>query len=522
MAEGPNPPHTAGPAGLRGDIDGFFGLFVDNLLQLLVIAVLCPIVTGLSSAFVVSTILPGAAVSILVGNLWYARMARRLADTEGREDVTALPYGINTPSVFAFIFLVMGPVFSASGDPVLAWQVGLVACALSGLIELAGAWCGDWLRRNTPRAALLSALAGIAITFISMGFVFQLFASPLVAVVPMMIIVVTYASGVRLPLGAPAGLAAILAGAAIAWVLDLSGIRAFPDPAPVTAGLYLPLPVVGDIWSGLGATIVPYLSVIVPMGLFNVIGSLQNLDSAEAAGDRFETRPALLANGAGTLLAAGLGSPFPTTIYIGHPGWKAMGAGRRYSTWNGIAVFLLCLTGGISAVLHVIPMEAMLGILLWIGVVMTAQAFGQSPVRHGIAVAIGLIPALAGWALLLIETTLRAAGSNLAVVLDSFGGDLHIRGVIALSQGFLLSSLVIAAITAHSIDRRFRSAAGWAVAGAVLSLVGLIHAWQPTLYGIANLFGVWAAPEFAAAYGLTAVFLMVLALREPDGSGAVD
>jgi AGZA family xanthine/uracil permease-like MFS transporter len=32
---------------VRGDIDGFFGLFVDNLLQLMLIAVLCGQVCGL-------------------------------------------------------------------------------------------------------------------------------------------------------------------------------------------------------------------------------------------------------------------------------------------------------------------------------------------------------------------------------------------------------------------------------------------------------------------------------------------
>ena len=70
----------------------------------------------------------------------------------------------------------------------------------------------------------------------------------------------------------------------------------------------------------------PYLEVIVPMGLFNVIGSLQNLESAEAAGDRYCTRSSLLANVIGTLAAAAFGRPFPTTLYISHPGWKAMGA----------------------------------------------------------------------------------------------------------------------------------------------------------------------------------------------------
>jgi AGZA family xanthine/uracil permease-like MFS transporter len=63
-------------------------------------------------------------------------------------------------------------------------HAGLFACLLNGLMEIAGAFVGDQVRRVTPRAGLLSSLAGIAITFIAMGFVFQIFASPAVALVP--------------------------------------------------------------------------------------------------------------------------------------------------------------------------------------------------------------------------------------------------------------------------------------------------------------------------------------------------
>src|SRR5574337_1687002 len=202
---------------VRGDIDGFFGLFIDNLLQLMVIAVLGRLVSGLPPELITGRILPGAAVSILIGNLLYAWQARRLMRESGRTDVTALPYGINTPSLLAFLFLIMGPVYQETGNPTLAWQAGLLACLLSGIMETAGAFIGDWLRRHTPRAALLSALAGVAITFIAMGFIFQIFASPAIAILPMMMILVAYASRIRMPLGLPGGFLAVLTGIALAW-----------------------------------------------------------------------------------------------------------------------------------------------------------------------------------------------------------------------------------------------------------------------------------------------------------------
>ena len=487
----------------RGDIDGFFGLFIDNLLQLMVIYVLCQAVCGFDAAFVTGTILPGAAVSILIGNLFYAWQAGRVMEREGRDDVTALPYGINTPSVFAFIFLVMAPVYRqyVGEDPekarTLAWQAGLFACFCSGVMETAGAFVGDWLRRVTPRAALLSALAGIAITFIAMGFIFQLFATPAIALLPMLLILFTYAGKVKLPLGLPGGLVAVLAGVALAWGFRAMGWEFWTPTEASALSVNLPKPVPGDVFALLAdAEGWKYMAVIVPMGLFNIIGSLQNLESAEAAGDRFATRPSLLANGIGTLAAACFGSAFPTTIYIGHPGWKAMGARAWYSVINGAVVTVLCFAGAMTLVLSVVPLEATLGILLWIGIVMAGQAFAEVPKRHAIAVAIGLIPALAGWALLLIETSIRAAtaspdmpgGKALLDVAPNFGQDLYIHGVIALNQGFLITSTIFAAMLVFVVERKFLTAAMWISAAAVLSFVGVIHGYELTASGVTNRF----------------------------------
>jgi AGZA family xanthine/uracil permease-like MFS transporter len=497
---------------VRGDIDGFFGLFIDNLLQLMVIAVLGRAVCGFPPDLINERILPGAAVSILVGNLFYAWQARRLAQRLGRDDVTALPYGINTPSVVAYIFLIMGPIYQDTKNATLAWQAGLFACFLSGVMETLGAFVGDWLRRHTPRAALLSALAGIAITFIAMGFVFQIFATPSIALLPMMLILLTYASRIRLPLGLPGGLLAVVVGTLFAWGLRWLGLPYFqPLTEPYTLDVYFFRPAFTELFSFFASPLGwKYMAVIFPMGLFNVIGSLQNLESAEAAGDRFETRPSLLANGIGSLCAACFGSAFPTTIYIGHPGWKAMGARVGYSIVNGLVITGLCLVGGVTLVLKVVPLEATLGILLWIGLIITAQAFQETPKRHALAVAVGLIPSLAAWALVLVDTAVRKAGGGLYEVAPKFGADLFIYGIIALSQGFILTAMVLAAILAFIIDRDFFKAGVWALAAAVLSAVGLMHAYDLTSLGVQNKFGWFVAPQFAFGYALAAGMLIAL------------
>lgn len=506
------------PFFVRGDLDGFFGLFIDNLLQLMLIMVLGQLVCGFTPELLVGRILPAAALSILVGNVFYGWQARQLMLRTGRGDVTALPYGINTPSLLAFVFLIMGPVYQQTKDADTAWRAGLFACLMSGVMELLGAFAADWLRRHTPRAALLSALAGVALTFISMGFIFQIFASPLIALLPMVLILVTYASKARLPLGLPGGLMAVLVGVALAWGAKAMGLPSFaPPPEPYRFALYLPWPALRELFALFGHTDGwAFMAVIFPMGLFNVIGSLQNLESAEAAGDRYETKPSLVVNGLGTLAAALFGSPFPTTIYIGHPAWKAMGARSGYSILNGVVMSLLCFVGGVTLILKVVPLEVTLGILLWIGIMISAQAFQEVPKIHALAVAFGLIPSLSAWGLHLVETTLRVAGSSLYEAAPSFGGELYIHGMIALSQGFLMSAMVFAAILVCIIERDFLRAACWTLSASLLSMTGLIHAYELTEAGVQNKLGIAAAPSFGFIYALSGIVLLWLHFAQPD------
>jgi AGZA family xanthine/uracil permease-like MFS transporter len=494
---------------VRKDLDGFFGLMIDNLIQLILIVSLCRELIHLPDEYIFGRILPGAAISILFGNFFYAWQARQLARETGREDVTALPYGINTVSLFAFVFFIMLPIYLETKDPVWAWKVGLVACFLNGVIEIVGAFIAESVRRVTPRAALLSALAGIAITFISMDFTFKIFARPLVALLPMAVIFVAYFSHQRLPLGLPGGIAAIAIGTVLGWALGtMSGKSVAAGYSPV-----LPAFSGGSLWQALtDPAFLNYFSVIFPMGIFNVVGSLQNIESAEAAGDRYRTFPSLMANGIGSVVAALFGSAFPTTIYIGHPGWKRLGARSGYSALNGIFISLLCLTGTIQGVLGFIPLEAGIGILLYIGIVIVAQSFQETPKEHAPAVALGIVPALAGWGLLMVETGLRAAGKSLFEVgLSGFSQEsLAIHGMISLERGFIFTSMILAAIGVALIERRFSRAGAWSLAAALLSASGIIHAYKLTAGGVTSYFGLMAAPEFFVGYLLLAVLFFLI------------
>jgi AGZA family xanthine/uracil permease-like MFS transporter len=345
-----------------------------------------------------------------------------------------------------------------------------------------------------------------------------MFANPLVSFLPLAIMLATYFGKLRLPWHIPGGLAAVATGSVLAWIGGLTD-HAAPQAALEHLGLYLPRPAVGEMISALDwHLLVAALPVIVPMGLINAMGTLQNIESAEAAGDRFEVGPTMVVNGLGTLLGAVLGSCFPTTVYIGHPGWKALGARSGYSIINGVFITVVCLTGAIGVMVALIPPESVYPVLLYIGVMMTSQAFEVVPKRHFPAVCVGLIPPIAAWGLLLVGFSLTVAtGGNFDFALaGQFKSmlDFDLHGLMNLAGGFLFSAMFLTAITVHFIDQDFRRVIYWCLAAAGFAWFGLIHSGRI----VAGQFTDYVAPgagwKFSAGYGMIAAFALHCYLRQ--------
>jgi adenine/guanine/hypoxanthine permease len=501
---------------VSGDLDAAFALFFSGFPDLLLIAGLAP-VCGLPVDLVIKRILPAVAISIFAGNLFYAWQAYSLARTSGRADVTAVPFGVNTPTIFAYIFLIMLPVYERTHDTSLTWKVGVFACFLSGLIQTVGAFTTDWLRRHTPRAALLCPMAGLAMAFLALGFVLPIFAAPALGILPAIVLLALYASRMRLPGRIPAGLVCLIIGAGLGFVLR--ELHLLPNVVMLSRpGIYLPRPVAifTFLHEGYGWE---FFSVIFPLSLLDTIVSLQILESVAIAGDDYATRPSLLMNGAATLLAATLGSPFPTSLYFGHMAYKGFGARSGYSILSGSAVAVICMTGLVGPILHFVPLEVVAMMVIWFGLLTVGQAFTEIPRSHAIAVAFGLIPPLAQWALQAITLTATEAGTNLSAIAPKFGDQFAIYGLIALSQGALLISMIWAAAIASMVERKFLTASAWILAGSLLSAIGLIHAYRLTPGGIANELGWFAAPQFTLAYAAAAAFLVCChwySKREPS------
>jgi len=252
---------------------------------------------------------------------------------------------------------------------------------------------------------------------------------------------------------------------------------------------------------------------VAPLAVMNFMGTLQCVESAAAAGDRFKPFPTMIVNGVATMVGALLGSCFPTTVYIGHPAWKALGARQGYSILNGVVITLVCTTGLMGLVLAIVPRESAAAILLFVGLVITAQAFEVAEPRHFPAVAFGLVPHLAAWGTGILDTLATAAGTSVQAIgaeaIQKAG--LGYTGLRTLGQGSLVTSMVLCAATIALVDRRLLTAAGWAGAAALLSWIGLMHA---------DRVGWGVAPECALGYALMAVLFVAIS-RLPSSAERV-
>src|SRR5260370_2518042 len=205
-------------------------------------------------------------------------IAVRLMGRTGRSDVTAMPFGIDTPSLFGMVFGVLGPAILLTHDPILAWKIGMGVTVAMGVIKVGLAFAGDWVRRLVPRAALLGWIAGVAVLLIAFLPALRIFAGPLVGVVSLTVVLVALVGGRRLPGGVPGALAAVLAGTAIFWarwaLTGVGGGETRPVLALGTLGLALPMPTLASLHTL--AALLPYLPRPVPFALAPLAGPIAN------------------------------------------------------------------------------------------------------------------------------------------------------------------------------------------------------------------------------------------------------
>lgn len=460
---------------VAGDLNGFFGLCTNSITNSLVAIALMQFVIGFPKEILFGRLVPGMVLSLAFGNIYFAYMAYKLGKKEGRDDVTAVPYGISVPHYFLVTFGVMLPLKLAGADFNLIWGVGVAWCFVHAVVAGIGAFVGPIIQKLTPRAAMLGTLAGVAITFIAMGAAFDSWNLAWLSMVSFGIIFVGWLANIQFPRKIPAGLLAVIIGIIVGWASGYMKLGNLTN-AIANVSIAIPLPQIQVLLAGL-PKIAPYLITAIPLAIYLFLESLNNVESALAGGDNYNTREAMLAAAGGTLVASLFGSPFPTLIYIGHPGWKLVGSRVGYSWLTGVAMLLLGSLGLLGVLSAIIPLAAILPILVYIGLLITSQAFNASPKRHAPAVAIAIVPWIANYVWTQVNNALGVAGTNAATLgLDKLaGGGVSYAGMTVLGAGPILIGMILAAIVAFVIDHNWKGAIGYALFGAVCSWFGFIH-----------------------------------------------
>ncbi|HZD49476.1 MAG TPA: hypothetical protein VE178_12105 [Silvibacterium sp.] len=495
-----------------GDLNAFFALMFDNVANMVILAGILIGAFHFPKEIVLYHMVPGTAMGVLLGDLIYAWMAVRLARRTGRDDVTAMPLGLNAPSVFGMSFAVIGPAYLVSHDAMLAWEIGMAVTVLAGVFKIGMSFCGNAVRSTVPRAALLGSIGGAGIALIGVLPLLKIFSDPIPGLLALSLLLVTLVARMRLPGRIPGALGSALVAIAafylLRWAHLVSPLLAVSQPHLTVLRLSLPWPTLaflGGLSHAWG-----YLPIALPFALSTVVGGIDNTESAAVAGDEYDTRQILLTEGFCTVAAGLCGGVVESTPYIGHPAFKSMGARAGYTILTGLFIGIGGIIGVLPFFVDWIPASAIAPVLVYIGLDVVAQAFLASPRRHGVAVAIALLPSLAFMITLETNAVLGALNASLDKISGEVGVTLHTLNLLA--NGFIITAILWGAATAELIDRRFRASALYLLAGAVFCLFGVIH--SPSSEG--TFFVPWRPGtnlpwHVAAAYAIAA--LVVAAAR---------
>lgn len=493
-----------------GDIGGITYMVTNNIVNYLIVIGTLSGVLGWPADLVFGRVVPGMSIGLLAGGIYYAYMGYRLSKAEGHPNVTALPSGLSTPALFVVVYGIIMPLHYVINDPYLEWGAAVASCFIGGVIEVLGAFFGPWVKKHVPRAAMLGTVSGIAFIWMATQGVFDIYADVALGFPILIVALVGLFGGYLFPKKIPPLVVAIVGGIGLALLMG----RAKVDFSGV--GFYIPNPIltIKEIFKGM-KLIVPYLTILIPVEIYGLIETMDNVEAANAAGDNYSVRETQLSDGICTLIAAIFGAVVPNNVWVGHAGLKKSDAGVGYSLISGIVLGVAGIFGLFTFLSGLVPPAVCAVTFLWCAIVMLAQAFKDNPVKQYAAVGIAMVPPVASYLYTQVTGAVGLSGEwtqVLATGLSGYSteitqalldGGVMWNGVSAVSAGSILIGIVLGTITSFIIDKRLDKAALFALAGAVLSFFGFIHCAQ---------LGVYPTSPFFIAYLVGAAILYILHL----------
>jgi AGZA family xanthine/uracil permease-like MFS transporter len=280
----------------------------------------------------------------------------------------------------------------------------------------------------------------------------------------------------------------------VAWILPLAIGLSIGSLHASWHGFSLQLPFA---WSAallrsMGSAL-PYMSVIGPIAIYQLLQDLASVEGAAAAGDDYDVRSVIAWDGVGTLVCGLAGSVVTPIIYALHPPYKALGARISFAFWTPIIFMLLVMSGLTIFIAQLFPWPILAAIIAYVAVgvgVATLQRVDRKYV--GVLLLAFVLPtgAVVSAALSTALPALKLSPDNPAVQ-AALNNSVYWSSLQGLGNGFLLLVLVVAAAITQVIDRNFGRAAIWCLLASAFSWVGLMHS---------SIFRWGAQPDYAVGW----------------------
>jgi adenine/guanine/hypoxanthine permease len=477
----------------RGDIDATVAQVGFNVAQTIIPAILL-IPVGISMGFSVGHLLPGYALGFVAGSLALAVLGMGLAKREGRADVTAHVYINNVPGMIAYTLAVMLPVYLQTRDQELAWRIGAAVVVWTGLIKLGAAPFAGAIRKFIPKPATMTVFGAAMYTYLAMVLLQRIFDQPLVGIVALAIIGVAGLANVpvtkwRIPPFLLAWLVPLAIGLSVGYV------------HPAWQGLALQLPFVHTpgLLQAMGLAI-PYLSVIAPMSIYQVLQDIASVEGANAAGDNYDVRLIVAADGLGTLVCGAAGGTITPVIAALHPPYKAMGARIGFCFWTAIIYLAVAMSGLTLFISQLFPWAILAAMIGYVAVGVGRATLHRVDQKYWNAMLLGLVLPTGAVVSSAVSSALPALKLSIQnpEVAGALNRSIYWSSLQGLGNGFLFLVLVVTALITEMIDRNFGRAAAWCLIAAVFSWFGLMH--SPVMR--------WGAQPMYAAGWLAAAFIV--------------
>lgn len=436
------------------DLDAAIGNFFDGFSKVIIAIAILMGTLKIGGQAIFGTMMPGLVIGSVVmhvGLWWYYR---QIAIKRNDPDLVAIPAGLQAGRIFIWLFSIMLPIYSATGDAMLALKVGVLGNFIGGIIFIVGAFVVPHILKIVPAGALFGSIAGGSMAFLILQSMDGILKLPIVGWVSLIILLVIYFGKVDVKV--PAAFIAIAVGAIIAWATGNMATQAVIDSFS-NLGFYLPKLTIDIFSPQVISAAIPYLPIIIVFSINEVITGIQAVEQAKECGDTYfeYTKPICIA-GIAAMISALFGNPLALGLYWGYPGWKKIKSGTGYHL--GIAgLYAIVGLTGLSAIINAfIPESTVLPILVFIGVSSFAQAFDVVESKYYPAVVLAICPILMDF------IVGNAAEGNLAGFLQFKAGSAFL--------GMILGSFVVFIIDNDWIKVTYTSLVALA-----LTFIGMIH-----------------------------------------------